>query len=90
MSETLEEIAERIMQGYSIALSVTGKRGLKDAILFALRNERERCARVAEVKAAEYGAESAKAEASPCAFPNLWTPRARAADAIAAAIRKGQ
>lgn len=50
-SETLEQIAERIEREYSIALSDKGKYGLFNAILSALRNERERAAKLADKQA---------------------------------------
>ena len=47
-TETLEEITERIATRYSLRGQKGQRAGLRFAILSALRNERERCATLAD------------------------------------------
>lgn len=56
MSESLEEVSDRIILGHTNSEGqwVTSPSLVRESILSALRNERERCARVAETAYAEF------------------------------------
>ena len=86
---TLTQIAERIAikQAARVGHAQADSR-LIDDVLAALRNERERAAKIAEAKAAEYRIKSNVAEQIKNNQLNLWAIRARTANTIAAAIRK--
>lgn len=63
MSESLEEVSDRIIRGHTNSEGqwVTSPSLVKESILSALRNERERCAKVAETHRCELGAPCAEA-----------------------------